>query len=357
MTDAAAETLGLTWWITFRFADRTWIAAPGATDPLIDFIAATPWWSGLDMLGAEIERGAPRGSIDDVKRRVATGKRALFTFGRGGPDDVVGLDRTDLSVWLEILPTAVEVRPRARAGALRALGAAALDGVIAPLFELRDRWRDRAALITAYAEPFADVELEYPRVRPPRYVHQRSVRAIADVVDPLFTAGAGDEHRLAAARAMAAAPVPADVKRVEHAGAVAMRWCDDPSDLRAVCTAAAHHERWLAGVIETELEAGWNDAGDREVVVRGAARAPFAIYDDRARIGYLAATGDLSQARRDRTDDGAPVQEVRVIAPDRAAALAIASRARSAGATRVVYGAPPVFWDPAPDGPFLTPEG
>ena len=102
--------------------------------------------------------------------------------------------------------------------------------MIDALIVLRDRWRGQAALVTAYAEPFAAVPLVYPRVRPPRHADRPVAAIIVDVVDPTFEpVEAVDVARLEQAKAIAAASVPPGVERREHDGLVALRWVDDPS--------------------------------------------------------------------------------------------------------------------------------
>jgi hypothetical protein len=55
---------------------------------------------------------------------------------------------------------------------------------------------------------------------------------------------------------MAAAPVPAEARRVEDDGAIVLRWIDDPSDFDSTLVAARRHEAWLAPLLETRLVRG-----------------------------------------------------------------------------------------------------
>jgi hypothetical protein len=109
-------------------------------------------------------------------------------------------------------------------------------------------------------------------------------------------------------------------------------------------------ERWLTPLVPTEVEPGWNELGDKMIVIGTAVeREPFAFYEEDERVGYWILVGDsgtvdethwqklVAIARAGGLDDGTPVTSVRLIAPSREEALMLLELATKGGFDMVTY--------------------
>lgn len=359
------------WFSIFTFPDRAdggrWYKGPQGIAAAIDLLAATSLWPELQVFGSDFKVGKPLiESLDTIKQRVASGPD-VYVFARGAPRAALYTNEAEIAIEIDLSPFQVELKIALGGGALDRLGARFLNEVTDVFVQLLNLWRGKTYLTQCAAVPFAEPEFVYPRPRPPRVsTHHRWINAIVDIVqiDPVPTGAY--PIAVAESRAIAAATPPASVVRSEQAGAVILRWTEDPRDVNDVALAIGRHEAWISGLIETEPAYGWNERGDRQVIVsNGIHQPPFRVVNLTTGIGYfevaaqpagLVTVEDWAQveALANALPDG--VRELALVVPTRDAALALAERARSLGINQLVYVQDKSLWDPNPPGPWLASE-
>jgi hypothetical protein len=359
--------LRLRWFARFEFPDPAeedrWYQGPDGIGMVIDLLAGTALWSRLDVLGSGYQDGEPLGELAAVKRRVAAGPD-VYTLAHGAPRGAAFSDEAELAVTIDVSPGQVDLQVSAEGAELDALGARVLDDVIAVLAGLHDAWRGRANLVWGAAVPVLGPEVVYRRPRPPRAAKsRRPLDAIVDVVARASLASDVFGPVVAESSAIAAATPPAAAARTEHAGLVVLRWVDDPRNLAEVAAAAAAHEVWMTGVIDSEPSLGWNELGDREVIVSSARREPpLRAVDRTAGVAYVDAPAV------DAPEAWAPIEALAaappagihtlvLVAPSRMAMLALADRSRAAGMAKVIYVSGSTLWDADPPGLWLANPG
>lgn len=353
---------GIMWFVDIRFEDAHWYRERSRAASLVDALAATSWFGELEVLGRDHAIGAPFERVDAVRDAIACGEPGTFILARGEPRMTRDTDEADTAMALDVSATSLELRVWLRARPVARYRGAVLREMVALLFALRESWQD-AVVANAFAFPHPPDVLAYRRPRPPRTA-ARALDAVVDVVDrdvpPDGPPWARD------ARAIAAAPVPDGVERIERGRLIALRWADDPADPVAMADACSRHAQWLVPLVSTKIILGWNELGDLKVPLFGAhpRPEPLSLFDAQRGAAYLeidvAPDGAVDDeawhraeavARKKMLKSGAKVQEVSVIAQDRAAALRVADRARAAGFAGVLYrdesGA---LWDPNPPG-------
>jgi hypothetical protein len=353
---------GIMWFIDLRFDDPAWYGDRSRLASVIDAFALTSWFGELEVLGRDHAIGARFDSPAAARDAIACGERGTFLLARGEPRLAQDSDESEIAMALDVMPGALEIRVWLRARPVAQYRGAVLGEVIALVLALREAW-PFAIVAQASAFPHPADALAYRRPRPPRNA-ARSIEAVVDIVDrdvpPDGVAWARD------ARAIAAAQVPDGVERIERGRLIALRWVDDPADLAALAEACSRHAQWLVALVPTEIPLGWNEDGDLQVPVFGAAPQPepLTLVDAQRGAGYLEAqvgnSGELDSEvmrqvdrviRRKVLASGKSVQSVSLVVEDRAAAVRINDRARTAGFASVLYrdksGA---LWDPFPPG-------
>ena len=398
---------GLDWFFEFHFKDSfnqlpEWYRDPAHLNLLLERVAALPWFPEFDVMGLDHKYGEAFEGLADLRdaltadpadlvplaleariailkesnnalsderahqlatdmKWIGKGFNRAITLARGGPRAAQWTDEAELDLELRVAPGLVEIRMEFAEEALRRHRRAAIDEMLALIFTLNSAWQPHAQLAHGLAFPRPD-SIHYRRVRPPR-LGLRATAALVDVVDPGYSAES---------LAIAEAKTPPDVQRIERDGLVALRWIDDPTDQTAVATACSRHEQWIVQIVETKIELGWNAQGDLGVPVwrRHPTPEPLTVFDTGRRAGYLFIdvdeTGGVDEERW-RTAEPVvktktlpshhTLNEVCIVAQDRAAALRIAERARSAGFSRVLYRTDDgELWDPFPPGLWVEAE-
>lgn len=364
---------GISWRAAFRCDDEpSWLAQQ--TDTVVDELARTALWTELQVFGSSGSRGRPFKGVAAVKKALRDGQ--IITLARGDEGATVRRTSSPARATIETQAGALTLTAHVRGESLARLGALALTEYSEMLVELIRRWRPHARLAEAWAFPIDHPRsFTYPRLRPPRVTSPfRNLNAIVDVLDPTFTETPRNRANLVATRAMAIAELPPGVVRSEHDAVVVQRWVEDPRDRAAVEAACTRHECWLTSLLPTKTAPGWTEDGDQ--LLGGYSRPatpPVALllHDNRddqdlyfAHIAIEATEdGDVDPAAWETIaplakvrslPNGAALDEVRLLAPSRAAALALRERARSAGFDRVVYQKQSRgVWDPDPPGPWV----
>lgn len=356
--------LRLRWFARFEFPDPAeedrWYQGPDGVGRVIDLLAGTALWSWLDVLGTGYQDGEPLGELAAIQQRVAAGPE-VYTLAHGAPRTAAHSGEAELAVVIDVSPAQLDLEVSAEGAALAALGPRVLDDVIAVLARLHDAWRGRANLVWGAAVPVLGPEVVYRRPRPPRVANsRRPIDAIVDVVAHASAAGGVFARVLAESGAIAAATPPAAATRTERAGLVVLRWVDDPRNLAEVTAAAAAHEVWMTGVIDSEPRLGWNELGDREVIVSSARpEPPLRAVDRAAGVAYIDAPADdapdaWAQIAALAAAPPAGIHTLVLVAPSRMAMLALADRSHAAGISKIVYVSGSTLWDSDPPGLWLT---
>jgi hypothetical protein len=356
------------WFSIFRFPDPAdedrWYKGPQGIAAVIDLLASTSLWPELQVFGTGFEYGEPLvKDLAALKQRIAS-KPDIYIFARGGARAAAHTEEAQVAVEIDLSPSQVELKFQAGDVALERLGRQFLDDVTNIFVQLLQLWRGKTNLVWCAAVPVGQPTFVYPRPRPPRKaVYHRSLNAIVDIVMNGPAPAGSYPFAVAESQAIAAATPPAGVVRSAHPNAVVLRWVDDPRNRNAVALAAGRHEAWMTGLVNTELLSGWNEHGDRQLIVSdGISQRPFWVVDRSKGIGYfeIAAQPDGTVAADDWAQvealaDALPegVRELALVAPARDAALALAARARSLGINKVLYALDKSVWDPDPSGPWL----
>jgi hypothetical protein len=202
----------------------------------------------------------------------------------------------------------------------------------------------------------------YPRPRPPR----TSMRWPLGALDHYFgrTWHRGTPEGAAVIAAVEQAALPPGATRTVDGDVVRVAFAADLGDPASVVAARARAEQWLVPLVPSEVERGWNEHGDRlVVVVRPVDLSPFTVYDERHQVGYKAlildnATGDIAEpelwqelaaiARAGKTADGVPVRGVRLVFPVRGNAVQMHARALADGFEMATYPGGNGFWQVNP---------
>jgi hypothetical protein len=204
------------------------------------------------------------------------------------------------------------------------------------------------------------IDLDFPARRPP--VTHKVVRlgTIVDFFGPVWLSGwAPDLIEL-----VSDAELPRGASRIRDEELIVMRWGADPASPDAFAEACMRQEDWWRAHLDIPPDGGWNRAGDRAVYAPALEPAPpFTLVDRAQHVGYraLAVTPDGAVDDAAWTElaeltalrqlaDGTPIDRVRLIAPTRAAALAIVDRARDLGVDAVLYEEGDRLFDVTPPG-------
>ena len=356
------------WFSIFKFPNSTgedrWYRGPQGIAAAVDLLAATSLWPELQVFGSGFKEGEPlTGDLDAIKERVASGPN-IYILARGGPRAAAHTEEAEVAIEIDLSPFQVELKIQAGDAALDRLGTQFLDDVTGVFVQLLNIWRGKTYLMQCAAVPFAEPGFEYPGPRPPRVaIHHRWMNAIVDIVQVEPVPAGVYPFAVAESRAIAAATPPDSAVRSEQAGAVILRWVEDPRDRSAVALAMGRHEEWMSGLVETEPRYGWNERGDREVIVsNGIDQLPFRVVNLSTGIGYfevaaqpngLVTAEDWAQVAALAGALPHGVRELALVVTTRDAALALADRARSLGINKVLYAEGKSLWDPDPPGPWL----
>ncbi|MEZ4399676.1 MAG: hypothetical protein R3B06_06640 [Kofleriaceae bacterium] len=327
----------------------TWVDATTVTDGLLAPLLAS----------GELDR-ATHYWVDDVEPHPLPARSELMAMASRWRQETVaifageldqpswrfqfGLHRTGVRVSLELGPAYVDATTRDHIEAL----VRTWSGALGP----------RCGLTLATVVPAG---APYRRVMPPR--------------DSAWTLGAIDYYlgqrwhgadggRAAVLAAVRAAPVPDGGVRTDADDVVRVGFAAELADAAAVGLARTASEAWLAPLVPTTNERGWNDAGDKMVVASNRIElAPFTFFDASSHVGYKALIVDpddgaidedawaalVAVARTGHAPDGTPVRAVRAVFPVRADALAMHARVVADGLEMSTYPGGPVFWQVHPD--------
>ncbi len=231
--------------------------------------------------------------------------------------------------------------------------------------DLLERWPQARmgpeAIVVARDMPFA-------RPRPPRALRVRD-----DVVVSWFdTEYSPTTERAAHERAVhLEAPLPAGADRVTVGRLVRVRWADDITKPETVAAGLGRRQRWLATHFDGPIRRDFSEDGDlrhrpgpllqhpqlsghNPSHRRGYKKIP--LRDGEFHAAWLAEVAAWTS--RGQVDDRTPLDELWLLASDRATALRLAPLADAAGATGVLWidKENDALWDPFPSGPWLEPE-
>jgi hypothetical protein len=340
--------------------DEPWWRDRGLLSTMVQPVAAAGLWLDFDHGGRAGARLEPFASVDAPLDALSAGDACAYMFSR----DASGRrDGSFFEITVELqaaTPVLVVAKPD-----FEDRRATLLDAMEAVMAAWHAALRGRAVLRpTGGAWIFPPCE---PAERPPREETEWGVAGVLDLLDPRFGDGASEEAIAAKADIAQAlcTPLPAGARRTERNGAFMFRWVGDLCDEDAVMRGVAARDRWLVETLQPPVAPDWNKAGDRQVLSgRGPAHPPLVAYDQRDCIGYLAivATDEgpldpelLADAacwmRAGQLPDGTPLAELRLIAPVRAAAVALRQHSQPLGLPTVLYVTNDGnFWDPFPSG-------
>lgn len=342
----------------FGFAAQ-WYADADATAPwstaldpwvLLEPLAASGHLAHADRISIDQAPAVALGSPDALREQARGWRRGAVALTSGDPDDPAWLfhltfDSTAPAIFIGIPRREVTDALRAQLASWLAAWVAVLDGA-----------RIRFAL-----GAFRPDDVAFPRPVPPRS-------------SPIWQPGAIDQYlgrtwhladpaRAAVLAAIEQAPLPEGAQRSRVGDVVRVAFAAELEVRASVIAARVAHEQWITPLVPVELEPGWNALGDRAVFpAQPVRRAPFALYDARDRVGYVAlvvmpdGTIDVDAwnqaaaiAQSGALADGTPVDGVRLVVPRRADAIALHPRARAAGFQMTTYGTGQVFWEVYPE--------
>jgi hypothetical protein len=329
---------------------RAWLTPALVTDVLLAPFVAGGYLDRITWMSRNLGTPEPIVSADELRARAASWGFEVVALGCGPREDPE----------LEIFFGLDSDGPRFLVGVGRALAGPTLrDDVAGWARAFCTGWP--AAGICFAIGNFAPTHKRFPRPSPPRSSNLWQLGLLDQYVGRTW-------HQATADRAIA-------LDRFEHAelAAGARRFVDgdllriafDASldDEGGVAAARAAHERWLASLVPTKPEAGWNERGDRGVAPsRPTVRPPFTLYDEFEQVGYRALAvfppdGALDEeawaelaaiARAGALPDGTPVRAVRIILPRREDALAVHARAMTSGFEMATYPDGKAFWEVDP---------
>ena len=333
LTGGTDGPTGLQWFADIRIADKKWYRDRARIDAVIDGLSSRPWFAEFDVFAAGHVEGAPFGSVDEVREVIASGEAGTVIFAHGEPRMTLDIEDSEAALALDINEGRLVLRLWLGARPVAQYKLALLGDIIALLVALREAWPD-TVIASASAFPHPTNGLRYRRTRPLR-IANRALDAFVDVLDREVPEGGPPWAR--EATAMAAAPVPSGVDRIERGPLVIVRWLDDPSDPQAMADACSRHEQWLVPLVPTEIAAGWNERGDLEEF---DANIVEVASDDPATWGKPKVRG----------------KQVSLVVPSRGDALAMLHHARAAGFADVLYRDPSGrVWNPHPPGEWVEP--
>ena len=215
----------------------------------------------------------------------------------------------------------------------------------------------------------AVLDVSYPRPRPIRWHRTFGNGNAVDIFSRVFHESfiRGD---LAALEKLSQAPLPAGVTRVWRRDLLIIQWVDaecmqDVDKLRARLSA---RDRWMANVLSLPPAPGWNDSGDEKVAaIALTPHPPLTSFDAPTKQGikaiHIEPDGrDIDEQLQDvakwieeeKLPDGTPVASISIILPDRERALLIGDRARSLGVAQVYYATNEGWWNPFPEGEWIS---
>lgn len=250
---------------------------------------------------------------------------------------------------------------------VKACAATLLDAMIAFAAELRAS--DLAGGVRfARGCSIKPTDENYARPRPPRQLRGWDNGAIVAFADrEWYVSAIGEPDAAEELGRILAAPLPRGATREEHGAMVVFRFVRDLTDPAAVVAARSAYQMWIEKLVPGDVAAGWNEAGDVQILIAAPERhPPLTFYDRTDQHGYKAifATPDgvgleeLEQAaswiKAKRLPDGTPVSGISVIVPTRDAAIGLRERAGALGFSRLLYADNSgQLWNPFPPGKWI----
>jgi hypothetical protein len=336
-----------------------WNDPPALAAVLRAFDRAGLWLDVWHLGGA---RGAPQrvSSLEALLERAARWKQQSYTL-YADPS----ADRGATHLTIDLRADALTCSLYVRGAELEARRATLIDQCVQAVADARSALRGSASLDPVSCA-FA-LDFDYPRPRPVRTAAPWRFGAFLQFVDADLLAALppGAEALRRDIERLLATSLPPVASREDRDALAAIRWAPDLLNDERVARGCAAQERWLAEAISAPLAPGWNAAGDAvQPTFNLERRPPLTFYDPSARRGFkaVAATADgplddelleeiAGWRRAGRLPDGTPLTDVLLIAPRRAAALALRARVRALGLGRVLYvDNDGTLWDPAPPG-------
>lgn len=360
--------LRLTLEFRVRRTEKTWFKDKKYLGAVVEALAEQPLFGDLTVAG-RWDRTKPFESLAQAKSLVAIGRAVDTSLESPTKDDAT----SDLRVVLQPRAEAFSLLIFCKGAVLAKHRKTILEQFVALSIRVREALADVAGIFTGYATPwFAPLstgDWVYPRPRPPRTHPGVPIHSVVDVIDLRFHTSKHPEVEPEPARALATAKAPTAVRRHAKDDLVVIQWAKDAT-LAELQRAASEHEVWFSAQVETLLDDGFNELGDRIEKARNAQPAPpLTLYSPKWRVGYKTVVvfpdGSVDKSawnaakkvvKTKATEDGSLVDEVMIIVPKRDLVFVVAERAKEAGFAAVLYpGDDGTFWNPDPPGLWRTP--
>lgn len=323
------------------------------------------------FLSAPVLAAATSAQVDDepVTRVTPKSRAQLAAAGRELTIEYFDQEIPDRNVLIQLALTdaEVEIRVVVEGALLTQHRATALDQLVTAVQRTIDAWHGLAALRTGSIKAeYPGAQPPYARVRPPRDNMRFPQRSLVTFLDPAFHRSSHGLAKPAELVALTEPPPPPPAVVTIHHGVTMVRWTDTLND-DAIAEASSGHDRWIRR-IDTELDDGFNERGDKQIKP-GSAKAlpPLTLYNAQTKTGFKAVLvqpdGEPEPSAWNEAKslihagvlpDGTPLELLWVVVPLREHAIALHSRATEAGFRSTVY--PDQrgrFWDPNPPGPWL----
>lgn len=336
-------------WNVSEAAVGKWVKPSTVQTCILAPVAKAGWLQRATHVQVDDAAAQPIGSVKKLEQQAAKWRSELAVIYAGARDDADFRLRISLS--------------KAGARLSVAVGDGFLDGTTrAKLQAIALAWaanlsEQRCHLMVAHVAP---VDAPYPRPFPPRDSARWPLGALDYFLGREWHGF--DEETQHVLDKLTKAKLPKGGSRETIGDVVAISFAADPTDAKAVAKARVISHEWAAKLVPTEIENGWNELGDREIVPSERTKlAPFTFYDADEHVGYkgLAIDPDSGEVDADAWDElvaiikagkhkGKEVAGVRLVLPVRAAALKLHARAMKAGFEMVTYPKDSSFWQVHP---------
>ena len=348
--------------LKFWFDDETrWYADKARVTALVDAFLDAPLGRRIRHAGV-FGKERPVKDAAAIRKAIVTGKATSYAML-----DAKAQHEATTFITLDLEPDAFSASMLLQGKALASVAATLFVDLETIAQKLATRTRDLGGLGLGFAHPMSDSGFAYPRPRPPVTHRRYEVSSVLDFVDKRFHESEHERARPEDATRLATTATPKRVARTDRDGLLSMRWIDGCDDERALAVASGHHEMWIASALACDPDEEWNEHGDQLVEPHSRSRrAPFTFFDPEEKVGYKAIVVDAKgkpdpEIWKEMTaalaSRGKSVEAIRLVAPVRKSAIAIADRARKAGFDAVVYpDDDDQLWNPTPEGWWIEDE-
>src|SRR6185436_9707651 len=228
--------------------------------------------------------------------------------------------------------------------------ATALDDLAAATQRAIEAWRGVAPANEAnIMAEYDGAQPPYARARPPRKNLRYPQRSLVTFLDPAVHQSGHVFAKPEELAALTEPPPPAPAVVTTHDDLIMVRWAKTLND-DAIAAASAGHDRWIRR-IDTDLEDGFNEEGDKAIVTRNAKPLPpLALYNPHTKFGLKAVLvlpdGEPESSAWDEAKalidahalpNGTPLDALSIVVPLREHAISLHDRAVKAGFRATLY--------------------